>query len=267
MNSAPQRAEAWWQAVGRTALLDTESFIGLPYGLLVPNASLASQYSHLKEPAHWAELKMLVTREAVVDGQFAIKEPDSPWSLGAPAAWTIRNGRARHLPVLTTPLQQSGSIVITKSYSITFTLSSFIQGTVTPRIGSTLGTARSSNGTFTETIIAGATNNIAFVPSADFLGDIDGVSVTPTVAPPDATIRLYACPDAFTANRATIAWETITAATAANVSWKGARWITPDLATSGFDISIMNAAAYADGLLFADFFVRRYWLGEPCRAY
>lgn len=63
------------------------------------------------------------------------------------------------------------------SYSLTYTVTRSA-GTITPVLGTTLGTARSSANTFTETIIAGVGGgSLAFRADADFVGTVDDVSL------------------------------------------------------------------------------------------
>jgi hypothetical protein len=64
-----------------------------------------------------------------------------------------------------------------RSYSITFTVSGYSAGTVTPKIGSVAGTARSADGTYTETIVAAADGQTVFLTGAAFTGTIDNVTM------------------------------------------------------------------------------------------
>lgn len=64
------------------------------------------------------------------------------------------------------------------SYSVTYTTTRSA-GTITPVLGGTLGTARSTANTFTETIVAGAGGVLLFRADADFVGTLDDVIITP----------------------------------------------------------------------------------------
>lgn len=110
----------------------------------------------------------------VTNGAFA---SDTGWTKGT--GWTIAAGVATATGAISTALSQTAAITLIAgyTYTITFTVSGFAAGTVTPSIGGTAGTARGSDATFTETIVAGSTQILAFT-GAGFTGNIDNVSVT-----------------------------------------------------------------------------------------
>ena len=62
-------------------------------------------------------------------------------------------------------------------YRVKFTISGIVSGTVTPVVGDTEGTPRSSNGTYVETIVAGPGADVELRADLDFIGDIENVSV------------------------------------------------------------------------------------------
>ena len=62
-------------------------------------------------------------------------------------------------------------------YEVTYTLSSRSTGSVRVSVGGDLTTARSVNGTYTETIQAGSGSTVAFTTSDGFVGSIDNLSV------------------------------------------------------------------------------------------
>lgn len=66
------------------------------------------------------------------------------------------------------------------SYVTGFTVANRTSGYVRIGIGDALGTARSGNSGYTETIVASGVGPLKFVPSADFDGDISAVTVTNT---------------------------------------------------------------------------------------
>jgi len=112
--------------------------------------------------------------EYVTNGAFA---SDTGWTKGT--GWTIAAGVATATGAISTALSQTLAITLIAgyTYTITFTTSSVSAGTVTPSIGGTSGTARSTDATFTETIVAGSTQILAFT-GAGFTGNIDNVTVT-----------------------------------------------------------------------------------------
>lgn len=114
--------------------------------------------------------------ELVGNGGF---DSDTIWVKGT--GWTIAAGVATKAPGTGSDLEQTITITDTVSYTVTFTISGYVAGTVTPKIGGTSGTARSANGTFTETIAAGASGFIELTADSTFDADIDVVSVLPVV--------------------------------------------------------------------------------------
>lgn len=111
--------------------------------------------------------------EYVTNGAFA---SDTGWTKGT--GWTIAAGVATATGAISTALSQTSAITLIEgfTYTITYTVTR-TAGTVTPSIGGTAGTARSTDATFTETIVAGATQILAFT-GAGFSGTIDNVSVS-----------------------------------------------------------------------------------------
>lgn len=111
--------------------------------------------------------------EYVTNGTFS---SDTGWTKGA--GWTIAAGVATATGAISTALSQTSAITLLQgyTYTITYTVTQSA-GSVTPSIGGTAGTARSTSATFTETIVAGTTQILAFT-GAGFTGTIDNVSVT-----------------------------------------------------------------------------------------
>lgn len=110
--------------------------------------------------------------EYVTNGAFA---SDTGWTKGA--GWTISAGAA-NATTATSDLSQTSAIILIAGYiyTVTYTVSRSA-GTITPSVGGTVGTVRSTSATFTETIIAGTTQILAFT-GAGFTGTLDNVSVT-----------------------------------------------------------------------------------------
>ena len=109
--------------------------------------------------------------ELVVNGAFAA---DTDWTKGA--GWTIAAGVATSTNSASA-LSQLGPYVPGRNYVVTFTVSSYVDGTITPSVGGTNGTARGADGTFTETIKCGATTLLAFTTATAASLNIDNVTV------------------------------------------------------------------------------------------
>ena len=112
--------------------------------------------------------------EYVTNGAFAT---DTGWTKGT--GWTIGSGVADATGAISTALSQTLAITLIEgyAYTITFTVATVSAGTITPSIGGTAGTTRSTAATFTESIVAGTTQLLEF-DTAGFTGTIDNVTVT-----------------------------------------------------------------------------------------
>jgi hypothetical protein len=112
-------------------------------------------------------------QEYVTNGNFT---SSSGWTLGS--GWSISGGQAV-ASSSSAAISQTAAITIVSgvTYTLTYTVSSFSAGTITPSIGGTAGIARSANGTYTETIVAGSTQAIAFTGASSFTGDITAISI------------------------------------------------------------------------------------------
>ncbi len=108
----------------------------------------------------------------VTNGTFA---SDTGWTKGA--GWTIAAGVAS-ATAADTALSQTAPVTLVagRSYTVAFDATA-AGGTVTVSIGGTAGTTRSTTATFTEVIVAGATQIIAFT-GVGFTGTIDNVTIT-----------------------------------------------------------------------------------------
>lgn len=117
-------------------------------------------------------------KEYVTNGAFTT---DTAWSKGA--GWTIAAGVATATGAISTAIEQSAAntLVNGKSYSVKYTITRSA-GTITLSVGGTAGTARSASGTYSETIIAAATQTISF-GTAGFTGTLDDVTITETSGP------------------------------------------------------------------------------------
>ncbi|NCC41583.1 MAG: hypothetical protein EOM21_19620, partial [Gammaproteobacteria bacterium] len=111
--------------------------------------------------------------EYATNGAFA---SDTGWTKGA--GWSIGSGVATAAGAISTALEQTAgkALIAGELYRVSMTVTRDA-GTITPNLGGTAGTGRSSAGTYHENIIAGATQIISFTTSG-FTGTIDNVSVT-----------------------------------------------------------------------------------------
>lgn len=127
--------------------------------------------------------------EYVTNGEF---DADSDWTKGT--GWTIGSGVATATGAISTDLEQTAAMTLVEghSYTLTYTVTR-TAGSVTPSIGGTDGTSRATSGTYTETIIAGSTQDLVFSGSG-FTGTVDDVSIHHTTSARREILR----PDEFT---------------------------------------------------------------------
>lgn len=116
-----------------------------------------------------------VPPDRVANGTFA---SDVSWTKGT--GWDINSstaGKAHHATGTGSDLEQTPAIALVENvaYELVFVISGISASNVTPKIGGTSGTARSTNATFTETIIAGSGSLIEFTATSTFVGDLDDV--------------------------------------------------------------------------------------------
>lgn len=125
---------------------------------------LFSKRGNVPEGYQWGKA------DQATNGTFA---SDVSWTKGA--GWTIAAGVASCASG-STDLEQAqfGSAIVGHRYRVTFTVSGFSAGTITPMAGATAGTARSSDATFSEIITFASGTNLIF-RSAAFVGNIDNV--------------------------------------------------------------------------------------------
>lgn len=114
--------------------------------------------------------------EMISNGDFA---SDTVWTKGT--GWTVGSGVATHATGSSSLIQQNITTVTGGIYEVTFTVTAITAGTITPRlIGTTnvSGTARSTAGTFTQTLTAnGTTTAFGLVASNTTAASVDNVSV------------------------------------------------------------------------------------------
>lgn len=110
--------------------------------------------------------------ERVTNGTFAA---DSNWSKGT--GWTISGGKANKAAGTGSGLTQVGILTAGLYYELTYTVSNYSAGTLTPRFGNPATVQPvSANGTYTVKGIAAAPD-FAFIADAAFAGSVDDVSV------------------------------------------------------------------------------------------
>ena len=116
------------------------------------------------------------------NGTFA---SDTAWTKGT--GWTISAGTANKAAGVASDLTQTPTVIIeNQAYYVTFTVSSRTAGTITAKVGSTAGTARSTNATFAEYIVAGNDGTLTFSADSAFDGKIDDVTAIPAAQVPSA---------------------------------------------------------------------------------
>ena len=108
---------------------------------------------------------------------------DSTDSWVAGTGWTVdavTNYRADKVAGTGSSLTQTPTVALvnTQTYIVTYTVSNYVAGTIAVSLGGgTAGTSRSADGTYVETITAGAGTDIDFAADATFDGSIDDVIV------------------------------------------------------------------------------------------
>jgi hypothetical protein len=112
-------------------------------------------------------------QESVTNGDFAT---DTGWTKGT--GWTIGSGVATAAGAISVAISQTSAVTIVEgqAYSVTMTTTRSAGGLI-PSVGGTDGTERTTAGTFTEVIIAGSTETLAFTGNS-FTGTLDNVSIT-----------------------------------------------------------------------------------------
>jgi hypothetical protein len=112
--------------------------------------------------------------EMVVNGSFT---GDTDWTKGAD--WTLPGTVATCAPGAGTVLEPAAALTVVAgaTYQVTYTMSGFTAGTCTVSIGGTSGSARGSNATFTELLVASDTSNLKFTGNAAGNYNIDDASV------------------------------------------------------------------------------------------
>lgn len=109
-----------------------------------------------------------------INGQFSLGAGGGDgWTAGA--GWIIGAGKAT-ATMSSAALTNAMTVVAGRMYEVTYTVANRTVGAVTVSIGGASGTARSTNATFTETIVATGTGALTFTGSG-FSGEVDNVKV------------------------------------------------------------------------------------------
>lgn len=112
----------------------------------------------------------------VTNGTF---DADTDWQK-SDAGVTISGGKLNFASASNGWGRQPIELIAGHTYTVTYTVTR-TAGTITPVLGGTNGTARSTNNTFTENIVCGSSNKKILFQGAGFTGTIDVVSVKPTI--------------------------------------------------------------------------------------
>lgn len=140
--------------------------------------------------------------EQVANGNFTGNADN--WTLGT--GFTYNSNAVNKDGDGTAALEQDVSAVDGEIYLLTYTISNYTVGSVTPQVGNANGTARSANGTYSDSIHSIGTGNLQFVPTNTARFTIDTVSVKkvgyhqqPAIAnPTDSSENLTATIDILT---------------------------------------------------------------------
>lgn len=107
-------------------------------------------------------------------------DSDTIWTKGA--GWSIGSGVATATGAISTAVSQTSNITLVagQAYVVEFTMTRSA-GTLAASVGGAAGTARSASGTYSEIIIAGSTQALAFT-GAGFTGTLDNVRIIPVMS-------------------------------------------------------------------------------------
>lgn len=140
-----------------------------------PDATLAqdNQNFYWDNTADRLDLVSTLGSEKVSNGTFTGSA--SGWTVGS--GYTYSSNTVVHSSNGTASLQQNVSVTTGRIYTLTYTISAWTVGTVTPSLGGTTGTAVGANGTYTERLTAVSTGNLQFNPTNTSRFTIDNISV------------------------------------------------------------------------------------------
>lgn len=185
----PAKAEQMFQLWNEKfrAALAPDAIPEWPWLRFELDGSMYRGYRWLLDQANWrfavktVELKAIRDLELLANGDF---DTDASWTKGT--GWTIHSGQAHKAAGTGSDLSQAETLTAGVAYEVTFTVSDYVAGTVTPMFtGGTdvTGTARSADGTYTETLSA-VTGNVTALLRASAAGDfsIDNISLKQVTA-------------------------------------------------------------------------------------
>ena len=116
--------------------------------------------------------------DIATNGSFAA---DEDWEYIAGWVWDGISYHMDHVPEISFTISQDIDAVENEYYELTFSLTNYVAGTITPYIGGVEGIPESTNGYKTQHILAGDSGEVGFVSSPLFDGSLDSVSVRKTL--------------------------------------------------------------------------------------
>ena len=175
-------------------------------------------------------------QEAVTNGTFAT---DTGWTKGA--GWTIGSGVATATGGISTAIEQTAAITLVEgqAYSVSYTITRSA-GTLTPSVGGTSGTAQNASGTYTEVIVAGSNQTLAFTGSS-FTGTLDNVSITQAVS----SGYSIQSPTTYTISGTTLTFATAPASGTNNIYVSAPSLLVGAASSAAADAAVSAAAALA----------------------
>jgi len=99
------------------------------------------------------------------------------WTVGS--GWAYSSNTVVHSSNGTATLRQNVTLYLQREYLLTYTISGWTVGTVTPTVGGFTGTAVSANGTYTERFVASSSAALTFTPTNTARFTIDTISLKP----------------------------------------------------------------------------------------
>ena len=111
--------------------------------------------------------------------------PDTYWTLGA--GWTIPPGGVLVGTATNGAASQADNLYLGETHRVIFTVGAGPVGSVRARVGTTLGIARSTAGTFTQDIVCAGNEDFALVGTG-FTGTIDNCTCAPFRDPDESSV-------------------------------------------------------------------------------
>jgi hypothetical protein len=175
-------------------------------------------------------------QEAVTNGTFAT---DTGWTKGT--GWTIGSGVATATGGISTAIEQTAAITLVEgqAYSVSYTITRSA-GTLTPSVGGTSGTAQNASGTYTEVIVAGSNQTLAFTGTG-FTGTLDNVSITQAVS----SGYSIQSPTTYTISGTTLTFATAPAVGTNNIYVSAPSLLVGAASSAAADAAVSAAAALA----------------------